>query len=102
MIKDFVLCARAVEKNKFLPEPGLSFSLLAPRSTFSSSEQPNWLLAHGHNRKAIGESIQDQHSIYLDSPHVRIMTSQQSTTRLFARKSQLHTTAFALLANASQ
>ena len=75
MVEDIVLCAHAVEKNKFLPEPGPSFSLLAHRSTFSSSEQLNLLLTHLHNRKPIGESIQDQHSIYLDSPHVRIVTS---------------------------
>ncbi|NOS78504.1 MAG: hypothetical protein HOP35_11220 [Nitrospira sp.] len=68
MSKDFVLCARAVEQNKFLSEPGPSFSLLAPRNIFSPSEQPNWFLTHLHNRKTIGESIQDQHSIYLDSP----------------------------------
>ncbi len=68
MVEDFVLCARAVEQNKFPSEPRPSFSLLAPRSAFSSSEQPNRLLTHLHSHKAIGESIQDQRSIYLDSP----------------------------------
>ena len=68
MIKDFVLCARAVEQNKLLVELEPSFSLLAPRNTFSPSEQPNGLLTHLHKRKGIGESIQDHHSIYLDSP----------------------------------
>ena len=80
MIDDLVLCTRAVEKNKFLVELEPSFTLLESRNTFISSEQPNWLLTHLHNRKPMGESIQDQHSIYLDSPHVRIVTSQQSTT----------------------
>lgn len=68
MIEDFVLCALAAEKNKFLSEPGPSFSLLAHRSIFFSSEQPNRLLTHLHNRKAIGESIQNQRRINLDSP----------------------------------
>ncbi|MEQ1720393.1 MAG: hypothetical protein ABL887_04690 [Nitrosomonas sp.] len=67
MIDDLVLDTRAVEKNKLLVELEPSFSLLAARNT-SSSEQPNWLLTQLHNRKAIGESIQDHHSIYLDSP----------------------------------
>lgn len=68
MIKDFVLCARAVEKNKLLVELEPSFSLLAHRSTFVSSEQSKWSLTHLHKRKAMGESVQDQYSIYLDSP----------------------------------
>lgn len=77
MIKDFVLCARAVEKNNLLVELEPSFSLLATRSTFVSSEQPNWLLTHLHNRKPIGESIPGQHSIYLDSPD-ELTTEQNS------------------------
>lgn len=68
MIKDFVLCARAVAQNKLLVELEPPFSFLAARSTFSSSEQPNRLLTHLHKRNTMGESIQDQHSIYLDSP----------------------------------
>lgn len=68
MVEDFVLCARAVEKNKFLSEPGPSSSLLATRSNFVSSEHLNRLLAHLHNRKPTGESFRNQHSIYLDSP----------------------------------
>lgn len=68
MVEDYALCAHAVKKNKFLSELGPSFSLLAPKSIFCFSEPPNWLLTHLHNPKAMGESIQDQHSIYLDSP----------------------------------
>jgi len=67
VIDDLLLDTRAVEKNKFLSEPGPSFSLLAHRSTFVSSEQPNWFLLNPHHRKPMGESIQDQRSIYLDS-----------------------------------
>lgn len=68
MIDELVLCTRTVEKNTFLSEPGPSFPLLATQSTFVSSEQPNWLLTHLHNRKTMSESFQDQHSIYSDSP----------------------------------
>ncbi|WP_146216112.1 hypothetical protein [Nitrospira lenta] len=87
MIKDFVLCARAVEKNKFLSEPGPSFPLLATRSTFVSSEQSKWSLPHPHNRKAMGESVQGQYSIHLDSPdestpeHNSIIRKKNTITR---------------------
>lgn len=66
MIKDFVLCARAVKQNKLLVELELSVPLLATRSTSISPEQPNRLLTHLHNRVAMAEYIQDQHSIYVD------------------------------------
>lgn len=68
VIDNFAPYTRAEKKNKLPIELEPSFSLLAHRSTFSSSEQPNWLLIHLHNRIAIGESIQDQCSIYIDSP----------------------------------
>jgi|CXWL01.1.fsa_nt_gi hypothetical protein len=102
MIKDFVLCARAVEQNKLLVELEPSFSLLAPRNIFSPSEHPNWLLTHLHNHNPTGEPFQNQRRIDFDSPDVGTVTSQQNKTRLLARNTRLHTAAFALLTNALQ
>ncbi len=98
MTDDLVLCTRAVEKNKLLVELEPSFSLLAPRSTFSTPAQPNWPLAHLHNCLPIGESIQDQRSIYLDSPDE--LTREHNL--IIHKKSTIATTAFALLTHTSQ
>ena len=102
MIKDFVLCARAVEKNKLLVELEPSFSLLATRSSFVSPEHLSRLLAHLHNRKAIGEPFQNQRRIDLDSPDVRTVPSHQFEDRIIPRITRSQKAALALLSDTSQ